>query len=71
MHPATRTLPCQARRRSESRWTAWLRRCWQQWLRSDDERFLDDACDLADLERRLRLLERGRPERFGSFPPGP
>jgi hypothetical protein len=32
-----------------------------------DERFLHGACDLADLEWRLRRLERGRPERFAAL----
>lgn len=31
--------------------------------------WLDAAADLADLEHRLKRLERGRPDRFGPLPP--
>ncbi len=53
------------------RWGAWLRcvRVW--WAAGDDERFLCDAADIVDLERRLRLLERGRGDRFRPLPPAP
>jgi hypothetical protein len=53
------------------RWGAKLRHAWQQLTRDDDGRFLCEARDLADLEGRLRRLERGRVERFGPLPPGP
>lgn len=51
-------------RTTATRWWAWLRQAWAAFTREDDERFLGDACDLADLERRLRRLERGPRERF-------
>jgi hypothetical protein len=54
-----------------SRWGAKLRHAWQQLTLDDDERFLCEARDLADLESRLRRLERGRVERFRPLPPGP
>ena len=50
-----------------SRWRAWLRQAWHDLAMDVDERFLRQACDLADLERRQRYLERGRPERFSPF----
>lgn len=53
------------------RWGAWLRRTWDRFSLSDDERFLHDARDLADLEARLRRLEQGRASRFGPLPPLP
>ncbi len=34
-----------------------------------DTAWLSGAADLADLERRLKRLERGRPERYGPLPP--
>lgn len=34
-----------------------------------DAAHLREAVDLADLETRLRRLERGRPDRFGPLPP--
>ncbi|OWR02230.1 hypothetical protein CDO81_21075 [Roseateles puraquae] len=34
-----------------------------------DTAWLNKAADLADLERRLKRLERGRPDRFGPLPP--
>ena len=52
------------------RWGAWLRRAWQQFTLDADERFLRSAGDLADLERRLRRLERGRDQRFAQLHPG-
>lgn len=53
------------------RWRAWLRGAWVQLTLNDDERFLHDAHSLADLEARLRRLERGRDDRFGPLPPPP
>jgi hypothetical protein len=46
--------------RSEARYRTLLRRL-GRWLRRQDaaERYLDAATDHADLERRLRALERG------------
>jgi hypothetical protein len=52
-----------------SRWRAWLERAWHQLTIDADERFLREACDLADLEWRLQRLQRGRPERFGPLHP--
>jgi hypothetical protein len=52
-----------------ARWGAWLRRAWQDLTLDADERFLRGARDLADLESRMRRLERGRPERFGPLHP--
>ena len=54
---------------SASRWAEWLRRVWKELTLDPDERFMRGACDLADLECRLRRLERGRAERFGPFHP--
>ena len=51
------------------RWAAWLRRVWENLTLDADARFLRRACDLADLEWRLRRLERGRAERFGPLHP--
>ena len=53
------------------RWGAWLRRAWARFTLDDDERFLHAARDLADLEARLRRLERGGGPRFGPLPPQP
>ena len=47
---------------------AWLLNLRDAFTRDDDERFLSEARDLADLERRLRRLEQGRKERFGPLP---
>lgn len=51
------------------RWATTLRRAWQQLTMASDERFVRGACDLADLEWRLRRLERGGAQRFGPFRP--
>lgn len=51
------------------RWAATVQRAWQQMTMASDERFVRGACDLADLEWRLRRLERGGAERFGPFHP--
>jgi len=48
-------------------WQRLLRRAWATLTLDADERFLRGASDLADLEWRLRRLERGRAERFGPF----
>jgi hypothetical protein len=53
-----------------SRWSALLRETWENLTLDDDERFLRAAHDLADLERRLRCLERGRAERFAPLDRG-
>lgn len=53
------------------RWLAWWRLAWKAVASEEVERVLLEACDHADLERRLRRLERGRAERFGVLPPGP
>lgn len=52
-----------------SRWGAWLRRAWDEIALDVDERFLRGADDLAELERRLRRLERGRDDRFAQLHP--
>ena len=52
-----------------SRWGEWLRQAWDELTLDADARFLRGACDLADLEWRLRRLERGRAERFGPLHP--
>jgi hypothetical protein len=52
-----------------SRWAARLLRVWANLTLDADERFIRGACDLADLEWRLRRLERGRAERFGPLHP--
>lgn len=52
-----------------SRLATWLRRVWQDLTLDADERFLRGARDLADMEWRLRRLERGRAERFGPLHP--
>ena len=52
-----------------SRWRAWLQRAWTALTLDADERFLREARDLAELERRQRCLERGRAERFGPLGP--
>ena len=52
-----------------SRWAAWLRQAWDELNLDADERFLREARDLADLESRLRRLERGSAERFGPVYP--
>lgn len=52
-----------------SGWLVRLRQAWQDLTLDADERFLRDAVDLADLEQRLRRLERGRAERFVSLCP--
>lgn len=53
------------------RWPAWLGRTWAAMTADDVAPLLGQACSHADLERRLRRLERGRPDRFGPLPPGP
>lgn len=53
-----------------SRWRASLQSLWDALAQDDDERFLCEAWDLADLERRLRRLEQGRMERFGPLSRG-
>jgi hypothetical protein len=54
---------------SASRWGAWLRQAWEELALDADERFLRGAHDLAELERRLRRLERGRDDRFAPLHP--
>jgi hypothetical protein len=49
---------------TEAPWRAWLRKFGEALRMDADERFLRGAQDLADLERRLRQLERGHAERF-------
>jgi hypothetical protein len=51
------------------RWVAWLRAAWKNATLDADERFLGEAHDFADLEWRLRCLERRRPERLDSLDP--
>lgn len=67
MHTASCPSPAPAR--------PWLRLCVAALRRlaaaahDPDEADLACATDGADLERRLRRLERGRPDRFGPLPP--
>lgn len=42
-----------------------LKRFWAELPLDRDERFLRDATDLADLEWRMKRVERGRIARFG------
>lgn len=65
LRPPT-TVADTARRRS-----GWLRCAWRRLIQDDDERFLLEARDLAELEQRLRQLERGRVDRFGALPANP
>lgn len=48
-----------------------LHQAWCRCLLSPEDAWLQGAADLADLERRLQRLERGRPDRFGPLPPSP
>ena len=48
------------------RFLAWLGRLWLG-VPSRDERYLGAAVDLADLERRMRVLERTREPIFVTF----
>ena len=59
--PLHGTTPAAPRRRWLARLTGWLRLA----SRSGEDRFLAEACDLVDLEHRLRCLERD------GLPPGP
>jgi hypothetical protein len=52
-----------------ARWVSWLRRAWDDLTLDAEERFLREARDPADLEWRLRRLERGRAERFSPLHP--
>jgi len=52
-----------------ARWATWLRRVWEDLTLDADERFLRGASDLADMEVRLRRLERGRANRFAPLHP--
>ena len=51
------------------RWVAWLRAAWKNATLHADERFLGEAQDFADLEWRLRCLERGRPVSLAPLDP--
>jgi len=68
MQPTVTLFPRLALTGSMSRWRWWLLRHWLAPARDADERFLAEALDLADLERRLYRLERGRTERFAPLP---
>lgn len=46
-----------------------LRALWAWLARDADDAWLIQADDLADIERRLKQRERGRPERFAPLPP--
>lgn len=69
MHRTLTFTPHPAAAVAAFRWRAWLRHAWDALTLDADERFLHGACDLADLERRQRCLERGRAERFGPLDP--
>lgn len=47
------------------RWLQHLVQAWRRGTMNTDECHLAAACDLADLEQRLRRVERGRDDRFG------
>lgn len=69
-HAAVLTAPVPAATR-RARWCAWWRARWHALTLDDDERFVRNACDLADLERRLRCLERGRADAWRPVDPCP
>ena len=58
-----------ARRPAAAGWAASLRDAWDELTLTDDERWLREARDPADVEWRLKRLERGRAERFGRLDP--
>lgn len=63
-HSPIRTIACgHAARQPWRRAAAWLRLCWQQLRLDEQTRYLGQAVDHADFERRMRALERcaGRP----------
>lgn len=68
------TAPCPSSTRPAlpanllARIAAGLRRAWAGAPVDPDEPWLAQATDHADLERRLKRLERGRPDRFGPLP---
>lgn len=64
--PATVTAPAPAQ---GARLSTWLHRVWENLTLDADEQFLRGASDLADMECRLRRLERGRAERFSPLHP--
>ena len=54
-------------RRPWSAWTGWLRSVERRWWErrvKREEAYLAEAVDIADLERRMRDLERGERQRF-------
>lgn len=67
--PAAATVPAFARPPT-GLWSR-LHQAWCRCLLSPEDAWLQGAADLADLERRLQRLERGRPDRFGPLPPSP
>lgn len=69
MQPTATLIPHSVVATAASRWGAWLWHAWDELTLDADERFLRGAHDLADLEWRLRRLERGRAERFGPLHP--
>jgi hypothetical protein len=70
MPPAPSLLPRSTFTATAPSRGSWLLRLWDGFPQNDDERFLREAWDLADLERRLRRLEQGRAERFCALPRG-
>lgn len=69
--PTSTTVPIQSAAAGGGMpgWAVWLRQAWDRLMLDDDTRFLSEARDHADLERRLRRLERGREHRFDPLPP--
>jgi hypothetical protein len=67
MESCAASLPQSAFVDWKSRWGTWLRQAFSQ---DEDEGWLCQAADLADQERRLRHLERGRAQRFSPLPRG-
>jgi hypothetical protein len=68
---ATLRLPATSAGAAASRWWDRLRRAWKDSHLDADECYLRGAADLAELEQRLRRLERGRGERFAALASGP
>ena len=69
MLPATCCPPAPPTADRLRRWADALRRWWATPARDPADACLAHATDLADLDRRLRRLERGRADRFGPLPP--
>ena len=66
--PCSAPPPAHALAHLRRRCASWLRRAWAGACVDPDEPWLAQATDHADLERRLKRLERGRPDRFAPLP---